>query len=88
MNITLLGQALTVVGTLGGVWGVFFLFRWFQHDFVAANRRELEEERKRADTADQIADAERRLRITKELRISHLERLLVTNGIPIPKAEE
>lgn len=84
MSITLLGQAFTVVGTLGGVWGVFFLFRWFQHDFVAVNRRELEEERKRADTADQIADAERRLRIEKELRISHLERLLVTNGIQVP----
>ena len=87
MELTLVGQILTALGTFAGIWGVFFLFRWFQHDFVATGRKELEEERKRADVADQIADAERALRIRHQLRVSRLERLLAVNGVEIPPIE-
>ena len=84
MELSPLGQAFTLLGTLGGIWVVFYILRWFQHDFIAVNRKELEGERRRADTADQIADAERALRIKYQLRISHLERTLASNGIAIP----
>lgn len=84
MEVTFIGQALTLVGTAGGIWGVFLLFRWFQHDFVAVSRRELDEERKRADAADRAADRERVLRIHAQTYSALCERKLIEAGITPP----
>lgn len=81
-------QLITVVGSGAGFWLVLKIIRWFQNDFVQRSRQELADAVARAELAERLEDAERRLRIRYELHSAHLEVLLTKAAIPFPTFEE
>lgn len=77
MGIDGVGQVFAALGTFAGIWAVVLLFRWFQRDFAAVYRDEVNELRHRLDVIEPAHQA-------ALLRISYLERELVRNGLAVP----
>lgn len=80
-----IGQIFAALGTFAGAWAVLLLFRWFQRDFAAVYRLEVAELRHRVDDLEKALDARALAHGRAMLRISHLERALVVNGLPLPE---
>lgn len=84
MELTPVGQGITLLGTLGGIWVVFRIIRWFQRDFLVEARRELVDARAAALAAEEAADRERNLRILYQIRVAILEASIGATGVPVP----
>lgn len=82
------GAALTLLGSVGGVWVIVGMFRKFQTDFNDRYRTELASERDRREQAEKALEAERELRLAAELEAARRGRLLAANGIPFPDLPE
>ena len=75
------GPPLTLLGTLGGVWGVIRLFDKYQADFTKRYRAELVIERQKREEAEADLDTERQARYAAELQNNHLLGILARNNI-------
>lgn len=81
------GSVFAALGTFAGIWAVVLLFRWFQRDFAAVYRLEVNELRARLDHLETELEHTRAMHQSSLLRIGHLERELVRNGLAIPDSQ-